>query len=64
MTQTPTSSRPGPNLAALRLPERAPAQRVILEALAMQILVAAVAEQRAIEIEEFVFYNSDTKVTT
>jgi fructoselysine-6-P-deglycase FrlB-like protein len=55
---------PGPNLAALRLPERAPAQRVILEALAMQILVAAVAEQRAIEIEEFVFYNSDTKVTT
>jgi fructoselysine-6-P-deglycase FrlB-like protein len=55
---------PGPNLAVLRLPERAPAQRVILEALAMQILVAAVAEQRAIEIEEFVFYNSDTKVTT
>jgi fructoselysine-6-P-deglycase FrlB-like protein len=54
----------GANLAVLRLPERAPAQRVILEALAMQILVAAVAEQRAIEIEEFVFYNSDTKVTT
>jgi glucosamine--fructose-6-phosphate aminotransferase (isomerizing) len=55
---------PGPNLAAVRLPERSPAQRVILEALAMQILVAAVAEQRAIEIEEFVFYNSDTKVPT
>lgn len=51
-----------PNLATVRLPARAPAQRVILEALTMQILVAAVAEQRAVEIEEFVFYNSDTKV--
>ena len=61
---TSQASAPGPNLAVLRLPECAPAQRVILEALAMQILVAAVAEQRAIEIEEFVFYNSDTKVTT
>jgi fructoselysine-6-P-deglycase FrlB-like protein len=55
---------PGPNLAAVRLPDRTPAQRVILEALAMQILVEAVAEQRAVEIEEFIFYNSDTKVTT
>jgi fructoselysine-6-P-deglycase FrlB-like protein len=55
---------PGPHLAVVRLPDRAPAQRVILEALAMQILVAAVAEQRAVEIEEFVFYNSDTKVPT
>jgi fructoselysine-6-P-deglycase FrlB-like protein len=53
----------GPNLAAVRLPDRPAAQRVILEALAMQILVAAVAEQRAVEIEEFVFYNSDTKVS-
>jgi glucosamine--fructose-6-phosphate aminotransferase (isomerizing) len=50
------------NLATVRLPERPPAQRVILEALAMQILVAEVAEQRAIEIEEFIFHNSDTKV--
>jgi fructoselysine-6-P-deglycase FrlB-like protein len=50
------------NLATVRLPARPPAQRVILEALAMQILVAEVAEQRAIEIEEFVFHNSDTKV--
>jgi len=50
------------NLATVRLPARPPAQRVILEALTMQILVAAVAEQRAIEIEEFVFHNSDTKV--
>ncbi len=55
----------GPNLAIVRLPARAtaaPAQRVILEALTMQILVAAVAEQRAVEIEEFVFHHPDTKV--
>jgi len=52
----------GRNLETVRLPARPPAQRVILEALAMQILVAAVAEQRAIEIEEFIFHNSDTKV--
>jgi fructoselysine-6-P-deglycase FrlB-like protein len=56
--------RPGPHLATVRLPDRPPAQRVILEALTMQILVEAVAEQRAVEIEEFVFHNSDTKVTT
>jgi glutamine---fructose-6-phosphate transaminase (isomerizing) len=59
---TSQATAAGPNPATVRLPARAPAQRVILEALAMQILVAAVAEQRAIEIEEFVFYNSDTKV--
>lgn len=53
---------PSRNLATVRLPARPPAQRVILEALAMQILVAEVAEQRAIEVEEFVFHNSDTKV--
>ena len=53
---------PGRNLATARLPSCPPVQRVILEALAMQILVAAVAEQRAVEIEEFVFHNSDTKV--
>jgi fructoselysine-6-P-deglycase FrlB-like protein len=52
----------GRNLATVRLPALPPAQRVILEALAMQILVAEVAEQRAIEIEEFVFHASDTKV--
>jgi len=50
------------NLATVRLPTRAPAQRAILETLAMQILVAAVAEERSVDIEEFVFHNSDTKV--
>jgi fructoselysine-6-P-deglycase FrlB-like protein len=52
----------GPNLNVVRLPARPPSQRVILEALAMQILVAAVAEERSVEIEEFVFHNPDTKV--
>jgi glucosamine--fructose-6-phosphate aminotransferase (isomerizing) len=52
----------GPRLDVVRLPDRPPAQRVILEALAMQILVAAVAEERSVEIEEFVFHNPDTKV--
>ena len=28
----------------------------------MQILVAAVAERRGVDIEDFVFHNSDTKV--
>jgi fructoselysine-6-P-deglycase FrlB-like protein len=53
---------PRPSLATVRLPRRPPAQRAILEALVMQILVAAVADLRAIDIEEFVFHHSDTKV--
>jgi fructoselysine-6-P-deglycase FrlB-like protein len=52
----------GRHLATVRLPRTAPAQRAILEVLVMQILVAAVAERRSIDIEEFVFHNSDTKV--
>ena len=40
-----------------------PAQRAILEVLVMQILVAAVADLLAVDIEEFVFHNSDTKVS-
>jgi fructoselysine-6-P-deglycase FrlB-like protein len=50
------------NLATVRLPERPVAQRAILEVLVLQILVAAVAERRALDIEEFVFHHSDTKV--
>ena len=55
---------PGRNLAPVRLPRCGPTQRVILEALVMQILVAAVADQRAVEVEEFIFHNDDTKVAT
>jgi glucosamine--fructose-6-phosphate aminotransferase (isomerizing) len=50
------------NLATVRLPQRPPAQRAILEVLVMQILVAAVADLLAVDIEEFVFHHSDTKV--
>lgn len=59
---------PGPALASgelttVRLPRRPAAQQAILEVLVAQILVAAVAERRALDIEEFVFHNSDTKVS-
>ncbi len=59
------TSRPAPaarNLATVEIPSQPPAQRVIFEALVMQILAAAAADVRAVEIEEFVFHNSDTKV--
>jgi hypothetical protein len=53
---------PRSHLAVVQIPQRPPAQRVILEALVMQILVAAAAAERAVNIDEFVFHNSDTKV--
>jgi glucosamine--fructose-6-phosphate aminotransferase (isomerizing) len=34
----------------------------VIEILVTQILVAAVAELRGVDIEEFVFHNADTKV--
>ena len=51
-----------PRLQTVRLPEVAPAQRAILEALVMQILVEQVAVEAGVEIEEFVFFHTDTKV--
>ncbi|HEX9353099.1 MAG TPA: hypothetical protein VF933_04695 [Streptosporangiaceae bacterium] len=59
---TTQEAPPRDNLATVRLPPRPPAQRAILEVLVMQILVAAVAELREVDIEEFVFQHSDTKV--
>lgn len=53
---------PAPNLQTVKLPQVAPNQRAILEALVMQILVGEVAHRHGVEIEEFVFHNSDTKV--
>lgn len=50
------------NLQTVRLPEVSPNQRAILEALVMQILVGEVATQAGVEIEEFVFFHTDTKV--
>jgi glutamine---fructose-6-phosphate transaminase (isomerizing) len=52
----------GGGVATLVLPRHPEAQQAILEVLTMQILVAEVAERRAVDIEEFVFHNSDTKV--
>jgi glucosamine--fructose-6-phosphate aminotransferase (isomerizing) len=49
-------------LQTVQLPKLESAPRAILEALVMQILVEAVAKQGGIDIEEFVFHNSDTKV--
>jgi fructoselysine-6-P-deglycase FrlB-like protein len=49
-------------LRVITLPRCAPAQKAILEALVLQLLVAEAATQRGVEIEEFVFHNSDTKV--
>jgi glucosamine--fructose-6-phosphate aminotransferase (isomerizing) len=52
----------GPSVAVARLPRTPEAQQAVLEVLTMQILVAAVAERRGVDIEDFVFHNSDTKV--
>jgi len=52
----------GPSVAVVLLPRTLEAQQAILEVLTMQILVAAVAERRGADIEDFVFHNSDTKV--
>jgi fructoselysine-6-P-deglycase FrlB-like protein len=49
-------------LHPVRLPKLPAAQRAVLEALVLQILVGAVADVRGIDIEEFVFHNADTKV--
>jgi glucosamine--fructose-6-phosphate aminotransferase (isomerizing) len=54
----------GPRLCTVRMPALPPAQRAIIEALFMQVLVGEVANLRGVEIEEFVFNNTDTKVTT
>jgi glucosamine--fructose-6-phosphate aminotransferase (isomerizing) len=53
---------PSSRLQVVRLPRIAAAPRAILEALVMQILVEEVAHQAGIDIEEFVFTNSDTKI--
>jgi glucosamine--fructose-6-phosphate aminotransferase (isomerizing) len=49
-------------LQVVRLPKVSAAPRAVLEALVLQILVEAVANAAGIDIEEFVFHNSDTKV--
>jgi fructoselysine-6-P-deglycase FrlB-like protein len=53
---------PTETLHVVQLPKLPAAQRAVLEALVMQILVGAVADVRGVDIEEFVFHNADTKV--
>jgi fructoselysine-6-P-deglycase FrlB-like protein len=50
-------------LQTIRLPRIAASQRAVLEAVVLQILVGETANIKGIDIEEFVFYNSDTKVS-
>jgi glucosamine--fructose-6-phosphate aminotransferase (isomerizing) len=52
----------GPRLCTVRMPALPAAQRAIIEALFMQVLVGEVANLRGVDIEEFVFNNTDTKV--
>lgn len=49
-------------LQVIGLPKVSAAPRAVLEALVLQILVEAVTNAAGINIEEFVFHNSDTKV--
>ncbi|WP_329129072.1 hypothetical protein OG552_02200 [Streptomyces sp. NBC_01476] len=56
--------RESPLLHAVRVPRMPAAQRAVIEILVAQILVEAVAEVRGVDVEEFVFHNSDIKVTT
>jgi glucosamine--fructose-6-phosphate aminotransferase (isomerizing) len=52
-----------PFLQVMRLPRLPASQRAVLEVLVMQALVAEVANLKGIDVEEFVFTNSDTKVS-
>ena len=60
VTGDPVDEVPGVQLVTL--PRVAPAQRAVLEVVAMQGVVQAVAHARGVDIEEFVFSHDDTKV--
>lgn len=51
-------------LHPVRLAPMPPARRAVLEVVIAQTLVAAVADVRGVDVEEFVFHNPDTKVST
>jgi fructoselysine-6-P-deglycase FrlB-like protein len=55
---------PGAGLEVVRLPALPPAQRAVLEAVVLQVLVGQVARAAGIDVEEFVFHHDDTKVTS
>ncbi|ACU71535.1 sugar isomerase (SIS) [Catenulispora acidiphila DSM 44928] len=49
------------NLAVIRVPAATPAARVVLETVVTQELAAALAVERQVPVEGFVFANNDTK---
>lgn len=49
-------------LQVIRLPALAPSQRAVLEVVVMQVLVGSLAELAGIDVEQFVFHHTDTKV--
>jgi fructoselysine-6-P-deglycase FrlB-like protein len=53
---------PTERLAVVRLPRTSDTARAVFEALVLQGLVRRAAELHAVDIEEFVFHNDDTKV--
>jgi glucosamine--fructose-6-phosphate aminotransferase (isomerizing) len=57
-----TSEVSDPLVNSVSVPAVPPAQQAVLEILVTQILVAAVAEVRGVDVEEFVFHNADIKV--
>ncbi len=59
---TPVPAGPLPLRAVLRLPEIDAVQRAVVEAVLMQGLVERAAAVLDVDIEEFVFHHTDTKV--
>jgi glucosamine--fructose-6-phosphate aminotransferase (isomerizing) len=53
-----------PHLSVIRIPDVPPAQRAILEALVMQYLAVETALQRGLDPDSFVFFHTDTKVSS
>lgn len=59
---TPDDIDGAPRVHPVRIPELPASQQAVVEIVVTQILVAAAAEVRGVDIEEFVFHNNDTKV--
>ncbi|GGL97539.1 SIS domain-containing protein [Nakamurella endophytica] len=52
------------NLRSITVPDVPPAMRTVLETVTLQAVAGMLAQTRGVEIEEFVFHSSDTKVTS
>lgn len=49
-------------VVGIPIPDRLPGQRALLEAAVLQSLVQTLAEDRGLDIEDFVFHHTDTKI--